>query len=166
MSLQEGVAMERIEFQLNGKDVRLEVDGDRKLLWVLRSDLNLPGTKYGCGKGLCGACTVLIDGEASRSCQIPIREIGEKKVQTIEGLAQGDKLHPLQKAFLRHNAFQCGFCTPGMILNAYRLLRAKPHPSEAEIIQAMDHNLCRCGAHPRIVQAIQTAAREMGGSKG
>ena len=158
--------MDRIEFQLNGQPVKLKVEGDRKLLWVLRTDLSLPGTKYACGKGLCGACTVLIDEEAQRSCQLPIREVAGKKVLTIEGLVRGEKLHPLQKAFLEHNAFQCGFCTPGMILNAYGLLNKNSHPSESEILQAMDGNLCRCGAHPRIVAAVQTAAREIKEKKG
>ena len=158
--------MDRIEFQLNGRLVKLEVEGDRMLLWVLRTDVNLPGTKYACGKGLCGACTVLIDEEAQRSCQVPIREVAGKRVLTIEGLARGETLHPLQKAFLEHNAFQCGFCTPGMILNAYSLLMKNSHPSEAEIIQAMDGNLCRCGAHLRIVAAIRTVALEMKEKKG
>ena len=158
--------MDRIEFQLNGRLVKLEVEGDRMLLWVLRTDVNLPGTKYACGKSLCGACTVLIDEEAQRSCQVPIREVAGKRVLTIEGLARGETLHPLQKAFLEHNAFQCGFCTPGMILNAYSLLMKNSHPSEAEIIQAMDGNLCRCGAHLRIVAAIRTAALEMKEKKG
>jgi len=158
--------MERIEFQLNGQTMKLEVEGDRKLLWVLRSDLNLPGTKYACGKGLCGACTVLIDEEALRSCQVPIREIAGKKVVTIEGLAKGERLHPLQKAFLEQNAFQCGFCTPGMILSAYSLLKRNSYPSEGEVLQAMNGNLCRCGAHPRIVKAIQTAAQEMKEKRG
>ena len=157
--------VEVAEFKLNHKPVRLKVDGGRKLLWVLRADLALPGTKYGCGKGICGACTVLIDGEAVRSCQVPVKEVDGKEVITIEGLAQGGRLHPLQKAFMGHNAFQCGYCTPGMILNAFSLLREKPRPTEAEIIQAMNGNLCRCGAHQRIVRAIQAAAREMRGSK-
>jgi aerobic-type carbon monoxide dehydrogenase small subunit (CoxS/CutS family) len=158
--------MDRIEFQLNGKVIELEVDGDRKLLWVLRTDLNLPGTKYACGQGLCGACTVLVNEEAQRSCQLPIREVAGKKVVTIEGLARGEALHPLQKAFLGYNAFQCGFCTPGMILSAYSLLKKNASPSESEVLQAMDGNLCRCGTHPRIVKAIQTAAREMKEKKG
>jgi carbon-monoxide dehydrogenase small subunit len=158
--------IDRIEFQLNGRTVKLEVEADRKLLWVLRTDLNLPGTKYACGQGLCGACTVLIEEEAQRSCQVPVREVAGKRVVTIEGLAQGEKLHPLQKAFLEHNAFQCGYCTPGMILNAHSLLKKNSHPSEGEIIRAMDGNLCRCGAHPRIVAAIQTAARQMKEKKG
>jgi carbon-monoxide dehydrogenase small subunit len=158
--------MDRIEFRLNGRPVKLEAEGDRKLLWVLRADLSLPGTKYACGQGLCGACTVLIDEEAQPSCQVPVREVAGKSVVTIEGLAAGKSLHPLQKAFIEHNAFQCGFCTPGMIQNAYSLLKKNSHPSESEIIQAMDGNLCRCGAHPRIVAAIRTAAREMKEKKG
>ena len=158
--------MDRIEFQLNGKAVKLEVDGDRKLLWVLRTDLNLPGTKYACGQGLCGACTVLVNEEAQRSCQLPVREVAGKKVATIEGLARGEALHPLQEAFLAHNAFQCGFCTSGMILSAYSLLKKNASPSESEVLQAMDGNLCRCGTHPRIVKAVQTAAREMKEKKG
>ena len=149
------------EFELNGKAVKLEGEGDRKLLWVLRTEFNLTGTKYACGQGLCGACTVLIDDEAQRSCQVPMSEVSGKRVWTIEGLAQGGNLHPLQKAFLEHHAFQCGFCTPGMILSAYSLLKKEPRPSEKEIIRALDDNLCRCGAHPRIVQAIRSAAREM-----
>ena len=155
--------VERVEFKLNHKTVRLKIDGERKLLWVLRSDLELTGTKYGCGKGLCGACTVLINQEAVRSCQVSVKDLRGKEVITIEGLAQNGRLHPLQKAFMEHDAFQCGFCTPGMILSACSLLREKPRPTEAEIIQAMSDNLCRCGAHQRIVQAIQTAAQEMKG---
>ena len=158
--------MARVEFELNGKGVKLEVDGNRKLLWILRTDLNLPGTKYACGQGLCGACTVLVNEEAQRSCQLPVREVAGKRVATIEGLARGEALHPLQKAFLAQNAFQCGFCTPGMILSAYSLLKKNASPSESEVLQAMDGNLCRCGAHPRIVKAIQTAAREMKEKKG
>ena len=158
--------MARVEFELNGKPVKLEAEGDRKLLWVLRTEFNLPGTKYGCGQGLCGARTVLIEEEAQRSCQVPVNEVSGKKVWTIEGLAQVENLHPLQKAFLEHHAFQCGFCTPGMILSAYSLLKKKPRPSEKEIIRAMDDNLCRCGAHPRIVRAIQSAAREMKEQRG
>jgi aerobic-type carbon monoxide dehydrogenase small subunit (CoxS/CutS family) len=156
-----------IKFKLNDKPVELKVDGERRLLWVLRSDLGLTGPKYGCGEGICGACTVLINSKATRSCQVPVKEIKEKEVITIEGLAKNGRLHPLQKAFMEQNAFQCGFCTSGMILNAYSLLLEKPRPSEAEIIQGMNDNLCRCGAHLRIIQAIQTVAKEMrGGRKG
>lgn len=156
---------ETIRFRLNGKPVSLTVDGERTLLWVLRSDLELTGTKYGCGEGLCGACTVLVGGKAVRSCQFPIKDVRGKEVLTIEGMARGDKLHPLQKAFMEHDALQCGFCTPGMILNAYGLLLKNPRPSRSEILKGMDENLCRCGAHARIVQAIQTAAKEMKGMR-
>jgi aerobic-type carbon monoxide dehydrogenase small subunit (CoxS/CutS family) len=158
--------VDTIEFKLNHKQVRLKVDGERRLLWVLRSDLGLTGPKYGCGEGICGACTVLINQRAVRSCQIPVKEIKGKEVVTIEGLARDGQLHPIQKAFIEHNAFQCGFCTSGMIMNAYGLLLEKPAATEAEIIQAMNDNLCRCGAHLRIVRAVQGAAREMGGRKG
>jgi aerobic-type carbon monoxide dehydrogenase small subunit (CoxS/CutS family) len=153
--------IETIEFTLNQKFQRLEVDGERKLLWVLRSDLGLTGTKYGCGKGICGACTVLINQRAFRSCQVSVGEIRGKEIITIEGLSQNGQLHPLQKAFIEHDALQCGFCTPGMILNAYSLLIEKPEATEAEILRGMNDNLCRCGAHQRILQAIQSAAREM-----
>ena len=156
--------METIQFELNNKPVRLTVDGERKLLWVLRTDLGLTGTKYGCGEGICGACTVLINGRAFRSCQLPVREANGMKVTTIEGLAKNGKLHPLQEAFMKQNAFQCGFCTSGMILNAYSLLIEKPRPTEADILQGMNDNLCRCGAHNRIVLAIQAAAKEMKGA--
>jgi len=156
-----------IKFKLNDKPVEFKVDGERRLLWVLRSDLGLTGPKYGCGEGICGACTVLINSKATRSCQIPVKEIKGKEVLTIEGLAKNGHLHPLQKAFINYSALQCGFCTPGMILNAYSLLLEKPRPTEGEIIQGMNDNLCRCGAHVRIVQAIQSAAEEMrGGKKG
>jgi len=159
--------IETIKFNLNRKPTQLTVDGERSLLWVLRSDLGLTGTKYGCGKGICGACTVLISNKAMRSCQVLVKEIKGKEVITIEGLVRNGKLHPLQKAFMDHDALQCGFCTPGMILNAYSLLLEKPQPTEAEIIEGMNDNLCRCGAHVRIVQAIQSAAQGMrGGRKG
>ena len=157
--------VEVAEFKLNHKPVRLKVEGERNLLWVLRADLALPGTKYGCGKGICGACMVLIDGEAVRSCQVSVKEINGKEVITIEGLAQDGYLHPLQKAFMAQNALQCGFCTPGMILNALSLLMENPDPTEKEIIEGMNDNLCRCGAHLRIVRAVQQAAREMGGKR-
>ncbi len=152
---------ETIRFRLNGKPVSVSVDRERSLLWVLRSDLELTGTKYGCGEGLCGTCTVLVDREAIRSCQLPVKDIHGKEILTIEGMARGSKLHPLQKAFIKHDALQCGFCTPGMIINAYSLLLKNPRPSREEILKGMDENLCRCGAHTRIIQAIQTAAKEM-----
>lgn len=156
---------EIIQFIINKKPVRLSTDGERMLLWAIRSDLNLTGAKYGCGEGFCGACTVLVDKEAVRSCQFPLKNVKGKEVLTIEGLAKNGNLHPLQKAFIKHGALQCGFCTPGMILQAYSLLLKNPDPNRKEIIQGMDENLCRCGSHTRIVQAIQTAAKEMKGGK-
>ena len=155
--------LETIGFQLNGRPVRLKVDGQRTLLWVLRTDLGVTGPKYGCGEGLCGACTVLADDVAVLSCQKTIKEVDGSEITTIEGLAKNGRLHPLQKAFIRHVGFQCGYCTPGMILKAYSLLADNPTPSREEIIDGMDENLCRCGAHVRIVAAIETASREMKG---
>jgi len=155
--------IEQIQFKLNGKPIKLTVDSERKLLWVLRTDLGLTGTKYGCGESFCGACTVLVNQEAVRSCQTAVKEIQGKEVVTIEGLAVNNKLHPLQKAFTEHDAMQCGYCTPGMILNAYSFLRKNPDPSEKEIVENMNDNLCRCGAHNRIIKAIQSAAKEMKG---
>ena len=157
--------VETISFNLNDKSVRLTVDSERMLLWVLRSDLGITGTKYGCGEGFCGACTVLVNNEAVRSCQYPVKNVKGKEVITIEGLSKNGKLHPIQEAFVKHDALQCGFCTPGMILNAYSLLYENPQPTRTEIIQGMNDNLCRCGAHTRIVQAIQTAAKEMKGGR-
>jgi nicotinate dehydrogenase subunit A len=152
-------AMENtISFVLNGKPTRLSVDDERMLLWVLRYDLGLTGTKYGCGESLCGACTVIVDNEAVRSCTLPVKNVAGKSVLTIEGLALEGKLHAVQQAFLKHHAFQCGYCTSGMILTAYALLQRKPQPTRAEIIREMDGNLCRCGSHLRIVEAIQEAA--------
>jgi aerobic carbon-monoxide dehydrogenase small subunit len=155
-----------IEFTVNRKRVRMETDDERMLLWVLRSDLALTGTKYGCGEAHCGACTVVVNGKAIRSCQTPLKEVVGKEVLTIEGLERNHRLHPLQKAFIEHDAFQCGFCTSGMIMNAYALLMERPSPSEADIIRGMDDNLCRCASYLRIVKAIQTAAKEMKGGRG
>ncbi len=149
---------ESIRFTLNGKPVELTVDPDRMLLWVLRTDLQLTGTKYGCGESYCGACSVVVDDEAVRSCQTAVKEVRGKSVLTIEGLAKPGSLHPLQHAFVEHDALQCGYCTPGMIMNAYALLRKNPRPSSADIIAGMEGNLCRCGAHQRIIRAIQAAA--------
>ena len=157
--------MENVSFKLNGKPTRLTVDSERMLLWVLRTDLGLTGTKYGCGKALCGACTVIIDDRAVRSCVVPVGSIKGKNVLTIEGLANNGKLHPIQEAFVKHDALQCGFCTPGMILNAYSLLLKNPQPTKEDIIQNMDYNLCRCGAHLRIIRAIESAAQEMKGAR-
>ena len=150
---------ETINFQLNGKSTSLDVEGDRSLLWVLRTDLGLTGTKFGCGASLCGACTVIVGKEAVRSCQFPIKDVRGKDVTTIEGLAKNGKLHPLQEKFVELGALQCGFCTPGMIMNAYALLLKNPKPTRTQIIQAMDDNLCRCGAHKRIIQAIESASK-------
>jgi aerobic-type carbon monoxide dehydrogenase small subunit (CoxS/CutS family) len=154
---------EVVRFTLNGKPTEVTVDSDRMLLWVLRTDLGLTGTKYGCGEGQCGACTVLVNDQAVRSCVTPVKFVQGKTVTTIEGLAQNGELHPLQKAFMAHDALQCGFCTPGMILSAYSLLRRNPRPSEAQIREGLEGNLCRCGAHVRIIEAVKTAAAEMGG---
>ena len=154
---------EAIKFKLNGKQTTVTVDGERMFLWVLRTDLDLTGTKYGCGEGLCGACTVLVNNTAVRSCATPVKDVRNKEVVTIEGLAGDHALHPLQKAFMDSDALQCGYCTPGMIMNAYAVLLKNPHPSPADIVRDMDENLCRCGAHTRIIQAIQHAAGEMGG---
>ena len=152
-----------VSFTLNGRPKRLTVDEERMLLWVLRSDLGLTGTKFGCGASLCGACTVIVDKEAVRSCSIRVKDVAGKQVLTIEGLNKDGRLHPLQEAFLKHQAFQCGYCTSGMILNAYALLLKKPRPTRAEIIQGMDDNLCRCGSHTRILDAIQEASGAMKG---
>ncbi len=152
-----------IRFRLNNRPVSVTTDGDRALLWVLRTDLNLTGTKYGCGLGSCGVCTVLVDNEAVRSCRYPVKDVSGKEVVTIEGLSEEGTLHPLQKAFIQHEALQCGFCTPGMILEAFSLLRKNSSPSRAEIMESMDPHLCRCGSYPRIIDAIQTAAAELKG---
>jgi len=152
-----------ISFKLNGKPVSVITDGERTLLWVLRTDLGLTGTKFGCGEAHCGACTVLVDKGVVRSCVLPVKDIHGKEVITIEGLSSDSKLHPLQQAFIQYDALQCGYCTPGMILNACSLLLKNPRMTRAELIQGMEGNLCRCGAHTRILQAIEAAAKEMKG---
>lgn len=154
---------ETIAFTLNGESASVTTDGQRPLLWVLRTDFGLTGTKFGCGQAHCGACTVLVDNKAVRSCVYPVRNAGGREVRTIEGLSTNGKLHPLQKAFIAHDALQCGYCTPGMILTAYGLLRENPQPTREEIIEGMDQNLCRCGAQTRIIDAIEAAAAEMKG---
>lgn len=146
-------------FRVNGRPAILQAEGESTLLWALRAQLDLTGTKYGCGEGLCGACVVLVDGRPVRSCTTTVKATAGKEVLTVEGLARGGRLHPLQQAFIEHGAVQCGYCTPGMLLSAYALLRRNPSPSRAEIVAAMDDNLCRCGAHQRIVDAIEAAAR-------
>lgn len=156
---------ETIKFKLNENPVSLFADIERMLLWVLRTDLDLTGTKYGCGEGHCGACTVLINNEPVRSCHVPLKSINGKEVITIEGLEKNENLHALQKAFIEHDALQCGYCTPGMILNSLGLLNKNPFPTRDEIIEAMNNNLCRCGSYGRIIQAIQSAAATLKGEK-
>jgi len=152
-----------IHFELNGNKVEKLLDPDLTLLWVLRDQFGLTGTKFGCGIGVCGACTVLIDNEPVRSCSLAVSEVEGKRVLTIEGLVKDDKLHPLQQAFIQHDALQCGFCTPGMIMNAFGILLKNPAPSRKEILQGMENNLCRCGAHGQIIEAIETASKAMKG---
>jgi len=152
-----------IHFDLNGRQVSLHTDEQRTLLWVLRTDFALTGTKYGCGQGSCGACTVIVDGKAVRSCLTTLKDVAGRQVRTIEGLAHNGELHPLQQAFIDHGAFQCGFCTSGMILSAETLLRETPNPSPEAIVSHLERNLCRCGAHQRIVAAVQSAARRSSG---
>jgi carbon-monoxide dehydrogenase small subunit len=154
-----------VRFRLNHEPVEIAVDPERLLLWVLRGDLELTGTKCGCEMGFCSACTVLVDKKAALACQLKVKEVEGKDVVTIEGLAKEGELHPVQKAFVEHDALQCGFCTPGMIMNACSLLNENPNPSREDIIRSMDDNLCRCGAHARIILAIQTAAEELKGAK-
>ena len=150
-----------VHFTLNGKAVSLDTDESRTLLWVLRTDLALTGTKYGCGAGICGACAVLADGKAVRSCKTPLRAVAGMDIVTIEGLAANGVLHPLQQAFIDHGAFQCGYCTSGMLMTAVDFLDRTPNPTTEAIVAHMDHNLCRCGAQQRIVAAIGSAATAM-----
>src|SRR6476469_2482647 len=150
------------ELDINGSKRRVDADADRTLLSVLRDDLDLTGTKYGCGEGQCAACTVLIDGQPTRSCLAKVGTVAGKRIVTIEGLAPEGKLHPMQEAFIHADAMQCGWCTPGMILGAVGLLGKNPHPTEAEIITGMNGHICRCGAYPKVVAAIQAAAKKGG----
>lgn len=151
--------MDSVTITVNGKQSHVAAPLDQPLLWVLRDDLQLTGTKYGCGEGQCGACTVLLDGKAVRSCLTPLSAAVGKKVTTIEGLASSGSLHPLQRAFLREEALQCGYCTSGMLLSAAALLSSNRNPSDAEIMHAMQGNICRCGTYPRIVAAVREAAQ-------
>jgi len=155
--------MAEIRFTLNGKPTTVSTDPSRTLLWVLRTDLGLTGTKCGCNMGMCGACTVLVSGSAVRSCLVTIGGVEGKEVTTIEGLSQGDQLHPVQKAFVEQGALQCGFCTPGMIMAAVGFLNRNPKPTEAQIRSALEGNLCRCGTHQRVIKAVLSAAAQMGG---
>jgi len=148
-----------ILFTLNGKSVTYTADSDRSLLWVLRTDYGLTGTKYGCGEGHCGSCTVLVDNEAKKSCQLTLADVNGASVTTIEGLANIGSLHPVQQAFISEEALQCGYCTPGMILTAVALLHKNPSPSNEAIMEAMDGNLCRCGSYKRIAQAIKSSGK-------
>jgi len=148
---------------VNGANRSVDADAQSSLLSVLREQLDLTGTKYGCGEGQCGACTVLIDGVPHRSCLTPVADAEGKTITTIEGLAHGDHLHPLQAAFLAEEAMQCAYCTSGMIMSAVGLLRTDPSPTETKIKDALDGNICRCGTHPRIVAAVQRAAHSMRG---
>ncbi len=145
---------------VNGTEHEVEVAPGEPLLWVLRNRLGLTGTKYGCGEGQCGACTVLLDGQAAKSCRVPASNAAGKKITTIEGLSPEGKLHVVQEAFLAEEAFQCGYCTPGMVMATVSLLRKTPNPTDAQIIEGMNGNLCRCGTYPRIIAAVR---RAMGG---
>jgi carbon-monoxide dehydrogenase small subunit len=156
---------ETISFQLNGKKTEVRIDPTQTLLWVLRNQFGFTGTKYGCGMGFCGTCTVLINDEPVRSCTLPVSDVAGKNVITIEGLSVNGKLHPVQQAFIDHDALQCGFCTPGMIITSVGLLKKNPAPSREDIIEGLQDILCRCGAHVRIIDAVQTAAKEMKGGK-
>jgi aerobic-type carbon monoxide dehydrogenase small subunit (CoxS/CutS family) len=145
---------------VNGKKLQVDVDSEASLLSVLRNDLNLTGSKYGCGEGQCGACTVLIENQMTRSCVTPVGRVAGKRITTIEGLESNGNLHPVQDSFLKADALQCGYCTSGMIMSAVALLKAKPRPTRAEIVRHMDKNICRCGTYQRIVTAIEMAAKE------
>ena len=148
-----------ISFKLNGENVTVQVHGDETLLTVIRTYLDKTGTKYGCGIGQCGACTVLIDKEAIRACMILVEDVQDQEIITIEGLqSKTGELHPIQQAFVEIDALQCGFCTPGMIMNAYSLLLNNPTPTREEVISGMEENLCRCGSYNRIIDAILNAA--------
>jgi aerobic-type carbon monoxide dehydrogenase small subunit (CoxS/CutS family) len=153
------------QLNINGRVYTTEADAESSLLFVLRDHLDLTGSKYGCGEGQCGACTVLIDGKSRRSCITRVGDVAQRQITTIEGLANGDRLHPVQQAFLDEGAMQCAYCTSGMIMTAVSLLNAKRDSSAAEIARSMEGNICRCGTHPRIVLAIQRAAKAMNESK-
>ena len=153
--------MPLFNLRVNGRTHQVEAEPDDNLLCILRSDLGLTGSKYGCGEGHCGACTVLVDGQMARSCSMGIGRVAGKSITTIEGIGDGDLLHPVQQAFLETESFQCGYCTPGMVMAAIGLLRTHPNPSEEDIARVLDRNVCRCGTFPRIVRAIKLAAGRM-----
>ena len=151
----------RISFLLNGEPTEVDVDPRRKLLWVLRTEFGLTGTKYGCGERECGACTVLVDGRRIFSCDTTMNAVSDREVTTVEGLADGDVLHPVQQAFADHDALQCGFCTPGLIMGAVSLLERNPEPNEEEIKEGLQRHLCRCGTHVRVIEAVHAASQAM-----
>ena len=153
-----------LELEINGKKYSVGYPPDTPLLYVLRDELGLTGAKYGCGEGMCGACTVLLAGTARRSCQIPVSAAVSKPITTIEGLEKNGALHPVQQAFLDAGAFQCAYCTSGMIMSSVSLLQSNPRPSAEQIVQSLQGNICRCGTHPRILEAVQRAAEKMPGS--
>jgi len=154
-----------MKLTVNGKDIAVDVPSDTPLLWVIREEAGLTGTKYGCGKALCGACTVHVDGQPKRSCVTAVGDVDGKAITTIEGLASGGTLHPVQQAWVDENVPQCGYCQSGQIMSAVALLKAKPTPTDTEIDDAMSANLCRCGTYPRIRLAIHRAAKAIGGGK-
>ena len=158
--------MAAIRLAINNKSYSVDADPETSLLTVLREHLDLTGSKYGCGEGQCGACTVLVDGKAQRSCITRVASVSGQQITTIEGLAQGERLHPVQQAFLDEGAMQCAYCTSGMIISAVALLKANTAPSEKQIIDFMDGNVCRCGTYSRIVRAIQRAAKAQGPGAG
>jgi aerobic-type carbon monoxide dehydrogenase small subunit (CoxS/CutS family) len=151
-----------IKLTVNGEQRTVGTDPERSLLDVLREDLGLAGTKYGCGEARCGACSVVVEGRRAFACRTSVKQAEGREVRTIEGLAEGEELHPVQRAFLEEGAFQCGFCTAGMIMAAVALLEAKPRPTDEEIVKGMDRNLCRCGCYPRIVAAVRRASGREG----
>ena len=151
--------MADFRLNVNGKDISVRADGEESLLSVLRNRLEMTGTKYGCGEGECGACTVLLDGKPRRSCRVSVGSVANARITTIEGLERDGMLTPVQQAFLEEEALQCGYCTSGMIVSATALLREHPHPSEQQIVEFMNGNICRCGTYPRIIAAIQRASR-------
>ena len=154
-----------MELIVNGARYRSQSDPDRPLLYVLRDELDLTGTKYGCGEGQCRACTVLLDGTPVRSCLTPLSKAQGKQITTIEGIARNGQLHPVQEAFIKADAMQCGYCTPGMIVGSVALLRKNPDPSEADIARGLEGHICRCGTYPRIVTAVRMAARMANGGQ-
>jgi aerobic-type carbon monoxide dehydrogenase small subunit (CoxS/CutS family) len=153
--------MRTVSFTLNGKLTKITTDETRMLLWVLRDDLGLTGTKFGCGMTVCGSCTVVVGQDAVRACSVAVGNVEGKSVTTIEGLMQGEKLHPVQDAFVKHAALQCGYCTPGMVMGAYAMLLKNPRVTRTEILSELEDHACRCGAHVRIVAAVEDAAAAM-----